>query len=227
MLALVVFAVWTYFGVQLVEQLEVDGMVAGIVDRVLLTTNVEKSADDIVSKPGAEYGSGGEPSPPAEEEVVASGTEQVEQSPPSEPSPPTKEPSPPTNDGVTREAPVEVVAGQVFQVIVLFTAPVDGFNSIGLADVAPAGWDVSLDETWCTPSASFAKTPDKTTAEYVWMASYDPGQVFTLAYKIQVPIDASPGTYTFGHGWMEYYLGSAGPYKADITGHAQVTVIKE
>ena len=115
----------------------------------------------------------------------------------------------------------------MFDVTMTFTVPPGEFNSIGFASVAPAGWVVSVDKTWCTPNANLDNTPDTTTAEYLWYGLYNAGQAFTIVYKVQVPSNATPGTYTLGGGWLEYYLGSAGPYAVDITGFTEVTVIKD
>jgi hypothetical protein len=43
-------------------------------------------------------------------------------------------------------------------------------------------------------------------------------------YKVQVPTAATPGTYTFTDGKLEYYIAQAGPYVVGITGDNQVVV---
>ena len=56
------------------------------------------------------------------------------------------------------------------------------------------------------------------------MAPYSAGQAFTALYKVQVPADATAGTYTFADGQLEYFIGGDGPYPANITGDSQVVV---
>ena len=132
----------------------------------------------------------------------------------------------PTQDAltVTRDLPDAVAPGQEFDVTVTFTSPDDLFLTIGLHDEAPTGWSVSVDETWCDPEPNFATIPDTTIAEYLWIGPYSAGQAFTALYKVQVPTDAAPGTYTFADGWLEYYIGLTGPFTANLTGDTQVVV---
>lgn len=224
--AVVVFAAWMYLGIQLVDRLETDGI--GIIERVSPTTGAEESGDEVQGA-GGEYGPGGGSLPTAEDEDAAVDTQQVEQNSSSETNPPDEKENPPMIDEVNiiRELPPTVTPGEIFDVIVTFTLSDDNSNSVGLTDVAPAGWNVSLDITWCTPPANFANTPDTGTSEYIWFGPYDAGQTLTATYKVQVPSNATSGAYTFGDGWLKYYLGTEGPYKADITGDAEVTVANE
>ena len=121
-----------------------------------------------------------------------------------------------------RTLPARVVPGQEFQVTIAFISPVDNFNIIGLEDWAPAGWNVSVDHiNWCTPPADFSTpvvpwTINKT--EYLWLFNlYNAGDPFDVAYRVRVPSDALPGTYTFS-GLIRYYIGAAGPFEEDIEG---------
>ena len=50
-----------------------------------------------------------------------------------------------------RTLPHTVERGETFNVTVTFTAPADKFNAIGLTDIAPDGWDVTIDEMWSSP----------------------------------------------------------------------------
>jgi len=128
-----------------------------------------------------------------------------------------------------RTLPDAVHKGETFDVTVNFTAPADKFNAIGLTDLCPDGWNVTGDETWCTPSADvFTATGNK--AEVGWYGEpgvgFDNGTSFTALYKVTVPDDASTGIYTFS-GSVEYYLGEEGPYSGNITGGSQVEVVGE
>jgi len=124
-----------------------------------------------------------------------------------------------------RELPAAVMTGDEFGVTVTFTSPEDGFHAIGLTDVAPAGWDVSVNLTWTDPQAMVAHTPEPGKAVYIWEGPYDAGVEFTASYKIRVPVDAEPGAYTFS-GSLEYYIEPqpALPYEEEIAGDIQVTV---
>jgi len=126
---------------------------------------------------------------------------------------------------VTRTLPGENIhPDEAFDVTIQFTAPADSFNSVGVTDIAPPGWKVSVNTAWCTPSAMFSNTPVENKAEYVWFSSLSSGTVFTIKYRISVPEDAPDDTYIFSAGKIVYYLAEAGPYTADITGDAVVTV---
>jgi len=65
----------------------------------------------------------------------------------------------PVGMGLAQEAnpsrilPHTVERGQTFDVTVTFTAAADNFNGIGLTDLAPDGWEVTLDKAWCAPNA--------------------------------------------------------------------------
>lgn len=124
-----------------------------------------------------------------------------------------------------RELPAVVMRGDEFWVTVTFTSPEDDFHAIGLSDVGPAGWDVSVNLTWTEPQAMLTHTPEPETAVYVWEGPHDAGVEFTAAYKIQVPVDAEPGAYTFS-GSLEYYIepSPAPSYKDEIADDIQVTV---
>ena len=124
-----------------------------------------------------------------------------------------------------RELPAVVTRGDEFRVTVTFTSPEDDFHAIGLSDVGPAGWDVSVNLTWTEPQAMLTHTPEPGTAVYVWEGPHDAGVEFTAAYKIRVPVDAEPGAYTFS-GSLEYYIepSPAPSYEDEIAGDIQVTV---
>jgi len=126
-----------------------------------------------------------------------------------------------------RVLPDAVHSGETFDVTVTFTAPVDKFNSIGLTDLAPDGWNVTVDETWCTPSADAISATDNK-AEIAWYGEPEVGFnkdiSFTALYKVTVPDDAELGIDAFS-GHLEYYVGEEGPYLENTTGGSQVEVV--
>ena len=130
-----------------------------------------------------------------------------------------------TTGELERELPVTVTRGEEFVVTVTFTSPEDGFHAIGLTDVGPAGWGVSVDVTWAEPQAMGANTPGTEKAEYIWEGPHDAGVEFTAEYKVRVPVDAEPGDYAFS-GCLEYYIEAfpAPSYEEEIAGDIQVTV---
>ena len=121
-----------------------------------------------------------------------------------------------------RTLPDVVQGGETFDVTVNFTSPVDNFNAIGLTDLCPAGWDVTLDKAWCTPNAEFVKATGNQ-AEFLWYGPYESGTTFTALYKVTVTDGAPAGIYAFD-GSVEYYVGSEGPYSENVTGSSQVEV---
>ena len=126
-----------------------------------------------------------------------------------------------------RVLPDTVQGGETFDVTVNFTAPVDNFNAIGLTDLCPDGWNVTVDETWCTPNAdAFTATGNK--AEIGWFGEpgvgFDKDISFSALYKVTVPDDAELGIYAFD-GSLEYYVATEGPYLENVTGGSQVEVV--
>jgi len=130
-----------------------------------------------------------------------------------------------TTAQLERELPAVVMTGDEFWVTVTFTSPEDDFHAIGLTDQAPAGWDVSVDVAWAHPLAMVAHTEEPETAVYIWEGPHDAGVEFIAEYKVQVPVDAEPGDYTFS-GSLEYYIEPqpAPSYQEEIAGDMQVTV---
>jgi len=133
---------------------------------------------------------------------------------------------------VMRNLPDVTYPGQTFDVYVNFTAPVDGFNSIGLIDLAPDGWEVAVDTTWCTPNADAVLATDNK-AEIAWFGEpgvgFDNGTPFTAVYKVTVPDDAELGINEFplddcSKAWLGYYVGPLGPYASCVIGEHEMTV---
>jgi len=125
----------------------------------------------------------------------------------------------------TRALPDQVLPGEKFAVTVTFIAPYDGFHAIALTDVAPAGWEVSVNVLWAEPEATAVHTPAAETAAYVWYGPYDVCETFTTVYEVRVPVDAEPGTYIFS-GSLKYHIEPhpAPPYEQEVTGDIQVRV---
>jgi uncharacterized repeat protein (TIGR02543 family) len=122
-----------------------------------------------------------------------------------------------------RDLPVAVTKGQTFPVAITFTAPANDFNAIGLNDLVPAGWTITLDEAGCEPDADQSNVTIGNEAQYVWNGPYSSGTAFTAVYQVTVPAGATADTYNFA-GTVEYYLAGAGPFTATIAGDSSVSV---
>jgi len=124
---------------------------------------------------------------------------------------------------VVRDIPSRVERGETFNVTMTFTAPEDDFNSILLADFAHEGWDTAVNVTRCSPEAGYANIMGNE-VDIVWEKSFSRNTSFTAVYQVTVPMDASPGNYTFGEGFLEHYINVTGPYVASVTGESEITV---
>ncbi len=129
--------------------------------------------------------------------------------------------------------PNETYPGDTFDVFVDFTAPVDGFNSIGLTDVAPDGWKVQVDKTWCwidgSPASAYYVNALGNKAEIMLAGPFAAGKNISVMCKVTVPTTATPGVNNFSdciidESWLEYYFNEKGPYKACVKGEFQVIV---
>jgi len=123
----------------------------------------------------------------------------------------------------SRVLPDAVQSGETFDVTVTFVSPADNFNAIGLTDLAPDGWEVTLDESWCTPDAEFVNAAGNK-AEIMWFGPYESGTTVSALYKVTVAGDAELGVHTFD-GFLEYYLEEE-PYSENTTGSSQVEVVE-
>jgi len=136
-----------------------------------------------------------------------------------------------TNSGKPGET-TELYAGETFDVYVNFTAPPtspnNGFNSIGLTDVAPDGWTVTVDPTWVwingTPDSALKVKATGNKAEIMLDGPYDETTTISLMYRVTVPTTAKPGVNTWEacpnktKAWLEYYFNDEGPYTNCIGG---------
>jgi len=122
-----------------------------------------------------------------------------------------------------RVLPAVVDKGETFDVTVNLTAPDDDFRLITVVDLAPAGWNVTVSGTWCTPTPSFViATGNK--AQIVWSGPFSNGTPLAAVYKVTVPDDAESGFHTF-NGLLGYYLASSEHIFEDITGDSGVEVV--
>ena len=139
-----------------------------------------------------------------------------------------------TTIDVIRDLPADALdqdaeyPGDTFYVYVNFTAPVDGFNAVGLTDLAPAGWDVATDVNWCSPVADWTMHPGNK-AEYAWNGPYGVGQVFSAKYLVTIPATADVGLNDWPDGdcsnaWAEYWFSAVGPFESCVTGEWQKLV---
>jgi len=139
-----------------------------------------------------------------------------------------------TTIDVIRDLPADALnqdaeyPGDTFYVWVNFTAPVDDFNAVGLTDLAPAGWDVHTDVSWCNPVADWTLSPGNK-AEYAWNGPYGVGQVFSAKYLVTIPATADVGLNDWPDGdcaqaWAEYWFAAVGPFESCITGEWQKIV---
>ena len=129
-----------------------------------------------------------------------------------------------------RDLPDTVEKGGTFNVTVNFTAPADDFNIIDVTDFCPAGWNVTVEKTWCTPTATQAQVTGNL-IEISWYPTlYANGTNFTALYKVTVPCGTSLGNYTFDEGnesHLGYYIGGDPNhiFENPIPGDSNVTVV--
>jgi len=135
----------------------------------------------------------------------------------------------------------EVYPGEVINVYVNFTAPPTnpnhGFNAIGVTDLAPDGWTVTLDKTWSwiNGSQEDAYAVDDSTdniAQIMWTGPFSEGTTISGMYKVTVPTTADPGLNYWptcdddgmADAWVEYYFNTEGPHSSPICCDRNVTV---
>jgi len=128
----------------------------------------------------------------------------------------------------TMKLPNELYAGDTFDVIVNWTAPLNNFSAIGLTDLAPGGFEVEVNATWCAPDVD-ELNPIGSKVQIVWFGPYDKGTDFTVMYKVTVPTTAAPGSHFFPYNncslsWLEYYFGEEWVYTSCTMGDYEVVV---
>jgi len=122
-----------------------------------------------------------------------------------------------------RTLPATVAPGEEFEVTVSFTAPADNFNDIRLNDMAPAGWTVTIDPAWVTPTPTEASSPETNEAQFWWSGDWAEDTAFTASYRVLVRADAEPGGHTFS-GTLSYRIGEDDPLYQPIGGQVGLLV---
>jgi hypothetical protein len=130
--------------------------------------------------------------------------------------------------------PNETYPGDTFDVYVNFTSPGDDLNSIGLTDLAPDGWAVQVNETWCwidgSPASALHVNALGNKAEIMLAGPFAAGKNISVMYKVTVPTTATPGLNEWpvcpdmDEAGLEYYFGEDGPYKSCISGEYQMVI---
>lgn len=128
----------------------------------------------------------------------------------------------------TLKSPNMLYPDDAFEVFVNWTTPLNNFSAIGLTDLAPPGFEVEANETWCSPTANVTKAADNK-VEIAWYGPYNEGTNFSAKYKVAVPCAAVPGSYYFPYdncslSWLEYHFGEDGPYRSCTIGDSEVVV---
>ena len=128
----------------------------------------------------------------------------------------------------TLTSPNMLYPGDTFEVFVNWTAPLRDFCAIGLTDLAPAGFEVEANETWCSPTANETKAAGNK-VEILWYGPYNNGTNFTARYKVTVSQATAPGSHYFpcdncSLSWLNYSFGEFGPYTSCIMGDSEVVV---
>jgi len=122
----------------------------------------------------------------------------------------------------TRTLPATVERGETFNVTVTFIPAGDDFHAVSLTDLAPDDWNVTVARDWCWPLPSIYNA-NGNKADFGWMDSYT--ENFTVLYKVTVPCDANLTNYSFGAGFVGYYVGYSGHIFEDVEGDFNVTVV--
>jgi hypothetical protein len=128
----------------------------------------------------------------------------------------------------TMKLPNVLYSGDIFTVIVNWTAPLNNFSAIGLTDLAPPGFEVEANATWCDPDADELNAIGSK-VEIAWFGPYDNGTNFMAMYKVTVPSTAAPGSHFFPYnncslGWLEYYFGEEWVFTSCTMGDYEVVV---
>jgi hypothetical protein len=134
--------------------------------------------------------------------------------------------------------PNKTYPGDTFDVYVNFTATADDLNAIGLTDVAPDGWEVQVNKSWCwingIPDSALKVDALGNKAEIMLAGPFAFGTNVSVMYKVTVPTTAKPGLNNWsccaypnagaGPAWLEYYFNEDGPYMACVWGDYQMMI---
>jgi len=128
----------------------------------------------------------------------------------------------------TLKSPNMLHPDDTFEVSVNWTAPLNNFSAVSLTDLAPAGFEVEANKTWCSPTANETSAASNK-VEILWYGPYANGTNFSAVYKVTVPIGAAPGSHFFPYNncslsWLEYSSGKYGPYPSCTIGDNEVVV---
>jgi len=111
---------------------------------------------------------------------------------------------------LNRTVPTAVLCpNTTFNVTINWTINATEVNSLLLTDYAPGGWSVTADKNWSTPVANETNV----TGGKVEIIFYNStlGQNFSARYQATVPASATPGTYNFTNGTLQYHINISGP----------------
>ena len=122
---------------------------------------------------------------------------------------------------VRRYLPASVGPGETFAGWLLFYVPSPyEFSPLGVTDVAPdvpEDWEVTIEEGKSSPAADLWKATGNR-AEIAWYGPYS-GRYMFAVYHVTVPQGTEPGLYSFGDGWLEYYVDNGDdPFIVEIEG---------
>ena len=128
----------------------------------------------------------------------------------------------------TLTSPNMLYPGDTFEVFVNWTAPLKDFCAIGLTDLAPVGFEVETNKTWCFPTANVTKAAGNK-VEILWYGPYSKGTNFTAKYKVTVSWATAPGSHYFpcdncSLSWLNYSFAEFGPYTSCTIGDSEVVV---
>jgi hypothetical protein len=109
--------------------------------------------------------------------------------------------------------PVRTINGQL--VTVTFTAPANGFNSIGLDEIIPQNARGTIISS--NPPADYALFM-RGEIYFIWFGSYATGQTFTATYRVN-----QTGSI---NGTLEYYIADAGPHVETVQNQVKKVPIR-
>jgi hypothetical protein len=126
---------------------------------------------------------------------------------------------------LARSLPGEVCYGQSFNVTVNFQVTTDNCRALTLTDWAPAGWQVAVENSWNSPSST-SSSASANRARISWNGPFASGTLLSAVYRVTVPYGLTEGSYNFGQGSLEYYLGTSGPHSASVIANSSLNVFQ-